>query len=104
MDSRSTKFQLAENSSFGGLFDEQRCREIASKVMNLYDGNKDGLIDNMEIGTMLQDCYKAMRKDFRPTATDIVQYTRVITRRQDSLKISREDVENVCMRLFLSNS
>lgn len=41
-----------------------------------------------------------MNKQFKPTATDVVQYTRVISRRTDRTNINKEDIEKLCFRFF----
>jgi len=52
---------------FGGIYEPEKCKEIAKKVMELYDGNKDGYIEPSEIGYMLSDAYRGMNKGFNPT-------------------------------------
>lgn len=40
--------------------------------MKYYDGNGDGIIENMEVRNMMSDCYRSINKEFKPTATDLV--------------------------------
>lgn len=72
--------------------------------MEVYDNNQDGVIENMEVRNMITDAYRSMNKDFKPTATDIVQYTRVITRRTDRSNITVDDIEKLCQRFFGATS
>ena len=64
--------------------DPQQCRELAKKIMSVYDGDGNGTLDSFEIGYMQSDCYRAMNKGFNPTPTDIASYSRII----DSTTIS----------------
>ena len=64
----------------GGLFGRDQCRQIARKLVEAYDGNNDGIVDSIEVGKMLCDCYRAMNRQFQPTATEIASYVRVIDR------------------------
>lgn len=64
---RSSGYQITDRVQFGGVFEADKCKEIAKKVMELYDGNKDGYLDPNEIGFMLSDAYRSMNKGFNPT-------------------------------------
>lgn len=35
--------------------------------MELYDGNKDGYLEQTEIGFMISDAYRAMNRSYNPT-------------------------------------
>jgi hypothetical protein len=61
--------------------DPEQCKQLAVKVMQLYDSNGDGYVDSFEIGYMLSDCYRAMNKGFNPTPTDVASYARVLDRK-----------------------
>ena len=65
---RYSHYQISDKVQFGGCFEPEKCKEIAKKVMELYDGNKDGYIDQFEVGFMLSDAYRSMNKGFNPTA------------------------------------
>lgn len=56
----------------------EECRELARKIMRVYDGDGNGTLDSFEIGYMQSDCYRAMNKGFNPTPTDIAAYSRII--------------------------
>jgi hypothetical protein len=45
-----------------------------SKIIEAYDGNGDGICESFEVAKWLCDCYRAMNKQFQPTATDIASY------------------------------
>jgi hypothetical protein len=49
-----------------------------SKIIEAYDGNGDGICESIEVAKWLCDCYRAMNKQFQPTATDIASYVQYI--------------------------
>lgn len=49
-------------------------RSDFSKIIEAYDGNADGICESIEVAKWLCDCYRAMNKQFQPTATDIASY------------------------------
>lgn len=58
--------------------DPEKCKVLAKKILNLYDGDGNGYVDSFEVGYMQSDCYRAMNKGFNPTPTDIAAYSRVL--------------------------
>ena len=48
----------------------------------------------------LVDCYRAMNKNFTPTATDIASYVHIVDVNKNG-KISREELEQFIMNCFL---
>lgn len=71
-------YQLSDKVDFGGIMTPEECRELARKIMRVYDGDGNGTLDSFEIGYMQSDCYRAMNKGFNPTPTDIAAYSRII--------------------------
>lgn len=67
--------------------------------MDMYDDNKDGVIETITAGKMLMDLYRAMNKDFHPTATDIASYARIYDRNNKG-KITYEDLEALSLKYF----
>lgn len=57
----------------------------------------------MEVCNLMIDAYRAINKDFKPTPTDTVKYSRVITRSSERATITLDDLEKTCMRLFGSD-
>ena len=52
-------YQLVEGGAkYGGLFDSEGCRRLSDKIMRFYDGNGDGVIDNLEVRNMMTDTYR----------------------------------------------
>ena len=50
------------------------------QVFDMYDENKDGILETITAGKMLMDLYRSMNKEFHPTATDIASYARIFDR------------------------
>ena len=69
-------------------------------IIEAYDGNNDGICESIEVGKWLVDCYRAMNKNFQPTATDIASYVQIVDRNKSG-KISVEDLETFITKYFL---
>eukprot|EP00825_Cyclidium_porcatum_P025108 TRINITY_DN2738_c0_g2_i1.p1 TRINITY_DN2738_c0_g2~~TRINITY_DN2738_c0_g2_i1.p1 ORF type:complete len:185 (+),score=30.18 TRINITY_DN2738_c0_g2_i1:182-736(+) len=100
MDIRSKIYQLSEGAKFGGLFTIEQCQVLAKKLMQIYDGNNDNVIENMEVCNLMTDAYRAINKDFKPSPTDTVKFSRVITRNSERANITIDDLERTCIRFF----
>ena len=70
----------------GTVYDKNR------KIIETYDGNNDGICESIEVAKWLVDCYRAMNKQFQPTATDIASYVQIVDKNRNG-KISREELE-----------
>lgn len=57
---------------------KEECKALARKIMNVYDGDRNGTLDSFEVGYIQSDCYRAMNKEFNPTPTDIAAFSRII--------------------------
>lgn len=100
MDIRQKLYQMSEGARFGGLFTPAQCSALAKKLIQIYDGNSDNIIDNMEVCNLMTDTYRSINKDFKPTPTDTVKFSRVITRTSERANITLDDLEKTCLRLF----
>lgn len=58
------------------------------KIIETYDGNGDGICESIEVAKWLVDCYRAMNKQFQPTATDIASYVQIVDKNRRG-KVSR---------------
>ena len=58
------------------------------KIIETYDGNGDGICESIEVAKWLVDCYRAMNKQFQPTATDIASYVQIIDKNRNG-KVNR---------------
>ena len=71
----------------------------ARKLFEMYDDNKDGVLETITAGKMLMDLYRAMNKEFHPTATDIASYQRIFDR-DNKGKITFEDMERFAVKYY----
>ncbi|CAK94890.1 unnamed protein product (macronuclear) [Paramecium tetraurelia] len=91
---RSSGYQLSDRVQFGGVFEPEKCKQIAKQVMELYDANKDGYIEQNEIAMMLSDAYRAMNKGFNPTSQDVSNCQAILDRKSTG-RVHTEDVEQL---------
>ncbi|CAD8096098.1 unnamed protein product [Paramecium primaurelia] len=96
-------YQITDAVNFGGVLDPEQCKQLAQRILALYDGNSDGNIDSFEVGYMLSDCYRAMNKGFNPTPTDIASYSRILDRKGTG-RVTLEDIEQLCLKFFGAKS
>lgn len=69
------------------------------KVFEMYDDNKDGVLETITAGKMLMDLYRSMNKQFHPTATDIASFARIFDR-ENKGKITFEDMEKFALKYY----
>lgn len=69
------------------------------QVFEMYDDNNDGVLETITAGKMLMDLYRAMNKQFHPTATDIASYARIFDR-DNKGKITVEDMERFIVKYY----
>jgi hypothetical protein len=67
-DSRYYQDQVAKIEN-GGLFNKDKCTDLTKyalpylrKLFEMYDDNKDGILETITAGKMLMDLYRAMNK------------------------------------------
>ncbi|KAM3144417.1 hypothetical protein pb186bvf_003581 [Paramecium bursaria] len=104
MDSgiRSSGYQISDRCQFGGVFEPEKCKEIAKKVMELYDSNKDGFIDSNDVASMLADAYRAMNKGFQPQGYDVASGMKILDKKQQG-KVHSDEIEKLVQRYFSGN-
>jgi hypothetical protein len=51
-----------------GLTDEHGAKEVAARLMSVYDRNRDRTIDRTESVPMLVDVYRNFNKQFNPNS------------------------------------
>lgn len=71
-------------------------------MFDIYDDNKDGVLETITAGKMLMDLYRAMNKEFHPTATDIASYARIFDR-ENKGKITLEDMERFVIKYYCND-
>lgn len=104
-DSRHYEDPVAKIDN-GGLFSRERCRQLTQylslyfrQLFDMYDDNKDGVLETITAGKMLMDLYRSMNKEFHPTATDIASYQRIFDR-DNKGKITFDDMERFAVRYY----
>lgn len=75
---------------------------VCRQVFEMYDDNKDGVLETITAGKMLMDLYRAMNKEFHPTATDIASYQRIFDR-DNKGKITFEDMERFAIKYYCND-
>jgi Ca2+-binding EF-hand superfamily protein len=83
----------------GGLYTREECRQLARRIIEAYDGNKDGKVDTLEMRKMLVDCYRGMKTSISPSAEDNASFVHVLDR-QGTGKVSYEDMEAYILARF----
>lgn len=73
---------------------------LSRKIIEAYDGDNDGIVESIEVAKWLCDCYRAMNKEFKPTATDIASYVQVIDKNRNG-KITYQELEEFIVNHFL---
>lgn len=71
------------------------------KIIETYDGNGDGICESIEVAKWLVDCYRAMNKQFQPTATDIASYVQILDKNRNG-KVSMVELEEFIVRYFFN--
>lgn len=84
----------------GGFADIPEAREIAKGLFETYDTNKSGVIEPTELSKMIEEAYHTINKEYKPTASDIDDYTRLLDRNHDG-KITLIDLEALCVKYLV---
>ncbi|CAK72667.1 unnamed protein product (macronuclear) [Paramecium tetraurelia] len=88
-----------QTNLFQGLMNRDQCKQLAQKIMKLYDQDKNDLMEVKDAGNLQSDCYKAINLDFSPSQNDIKGYAKIFDR-DGTGKISVNDVERLCFKYF----
>ena len=63
----SSSYNIGDKSKDGGCFTKDQCAELAKKIMDLYDTNKDGYLDPADIAAILSDGQRAKNRSYNPS-------------------------------------
>lgn len=80
-----------------GMTDLESAKQVAKKLFETYDRDRNGQIDNVETVPMIVDAYKSFNRSFQPTRGDIDSYMRVMDRNGDG-KVTYQDLEEICIK------
>lgn len=67
----------------GGICDVESAKQVARRLFESYDRDRNGILDQTEVAPMMVDAYKGMSKGFNPSKSDIDTYLRILDRNGD---------------------
>lgn len=74
-----------------GLTDSEGSRNVARRIMDTYDRDRNGSIDSIEVVAMIVDSYKSFNRVFSPSRADIESYLKIMDRNGDG-KVTLKDL------------
>lgn len=54
-----------------GLTDREGAKNVAKRILDTYDRDRNGVIDSIEVVPMIVDAYKSFNRVFSPSRADI---------------------------------
>ena len=84
-----------------GLTDHEGARNVARRIMETYDRDRNGHIDSIEVVPMIVDAYKSFNRVFSPSRADIESYLKVLDRNGDG-RVNLQDLEDLCSKYLTS--
>ena len=88
--------------SYGQAGDIENAKLVAKRLFEMYDKDRNNMIDLYEIAPMMQDAYRSMNRSFQPSKLDVDSYSRILDRNSDG-KITLQDIEALCMRYLVGD-
>ena len=80
-----------------GITTVEGAKNVAQRLMNLYDKDRDGNLNFSEVQPMMQGVYKAMRENYEPKPQDIKGFQDVLDNNGDGL-ITLSDLEQLAIQ------
>lgn len=80
-----------------GMSELEQAKMVARKLFEMYDRDRNGVIDNVETVPMIVDAYKSFNRSFQPTRGDIESYMKVMDRNGDG-RVTYPDIEEICIK------
>jgi hypothetical protein len=74
-----------------GLTDFDGSRNVARRIMDTYDRDRNGHIDSIEVVPMIVDAYKSFNRVFSPSRADIESYLKIMDRNGDG-RVTLQDL------------
>jgi len=71
---QSTSYVTQSNSTIlvnSGLTDREGAKNVARRILDTYDRDRNGTIDSIEVVPMIVDAYKSFNRVFSPSRADI---------------------------------
>ena len=88
--------------SQGGLTDMEGAKSVARRLFDTYDRDRDGVIDNVEIVSMIVDAYRTFNKQYNPSRSDIDSYQKVCDLNRDG-RVTFQDIEDICVKYLVAS-
>ena len=83
-----------------GLTDLEGAKNVARKMLDTYDRDRNGTVDSIEVVPMIVDTYKSFNRVFSPSRADIEGYLKVLDRNGDG-RVTLQDLEDLCARYLV---
>lgn len=80
-----------------GLTDKEGSKQVARRILETYDRDRNGVIDSIEVVPMIVDAYKSFNRVFSPSRADIESYLKVLDRNGDG-RVTIQDLEDLCAK------
>ena len=84
-----------------GLTDRDGAKNVARRILDTYDRDRNGVIDSIEVVPMIVDAYKSFNRVFSPSRADIESYLKILDRNGDG-KVTLQDLEDLCTKYLTS--
>ena len=84
-----------------GLTDREGAKNVARRILDTYDRDRNGNIDSIEVVPMIVDAYKSFNRVFSPSRADIESYLKVLDRNGDG-RVTIQDLEDLCCKYLMS--
>jgi Ca2+-binding EF-hand superfamily protein len=90
----TSKSSILVNS---GLTDRDGAKQVAKRILDTYDRDRNGVIDSIEVVPMIVDAYKSFNRVFSPSRADIESYLKILDRNGDG-RVTIQDLEDLCTK------
>ena len=74
-----------------GLTDNDGAKNVARRILDTYDRDRNGNIDSIEVVPMIVDTYKSFNRVFSPSRADIDSYLKILDRNGDG-RVTLQDL------------
>lgn len=99
MKSSGMHKSLGLSNTIGQLNDVEYAKIVARRLFEMYDKDKNGVIDPFEASPMMQDTYLNMNRTITPTKYDLESYQKVLDQNGDG-RITLSDFEALIIKYF----
>ena len=80
-----------------GLMDYQGAKNVARRILEMFDRDRSGHIDSIEVVPMIVGAYKSSSRVFSPSRADIEGYLKVLDTNGDG-RVGIQDLEELCVQ------